>query len=208
MKNTITLKVRGLHTPRILIWIFGFIHGKILRTGGLDPETGIISSAYVCGQINRFCKACVDRRDRAKEKLKKEWDAADDALHDYKAVSDALADIKAKTPSYENSSAEARANEVAVKRRVDCEKELLTLRKRLSGISNAICAEIGNAHDQIEATSHLLLSAFACYGHGMIMRPLFPNNLPAVPLGDPRSEILNGREHTWNAIRSILNLEK
>lgn len=45
MTRTI-LPMKGLGTPRLLLWCRGFLHGKLLRTGGADPR-GVITSTYV-----------------------------------------------------------------------------------------------------------------------------------------------------------------
>ena len=53
-KTKTVLPMKGLRTPRIFLWILGFIHGKVLHTGGLDPETGTITSGYITGQSDVF----------------------------------------------------------------------------------------------------------------------------------------------------------
>lgn len=65
--NKTALPMKGIHTPRFFIWFRGFWHGKIIHTGGIDPETNTIASGYVTGQIKRFRNACVTRREKAEE---------------------------------------------------------------------------------------------------------------------------------------------
>lgn len=77
-----TLPMKGLHTPLFFIWTKGFIHGKIIRTGGLDPETDTICSGYITGQIKRFRNACVVRREQAEGSLAEVWNKADRLLVD------------------------------------------------------------------------------------------------------------------------------
>ena len=50
-KNKPTLPMKGINSPRFFIWFRGFWHGKVIHTGGLDPETNTIASGYVTGQI-------------------------------------------------------------------------------------------------------------------------------------------------------------
>ena len=90
-KKKTVLPMKGLRTPRIFLWILGFIHGKVLHTGGLDPETSTISSGYIIGQTKRFRNACVTRRERAEEVLAKEWADADRLLIDLSNINATLA---------------------------------------------------------------------------------------------------------------------
>lgn len=203
-----TLRMKGLHMPRILIWLLGFFHGKILHTGGLDPDSQKISSAYISGQTKRFRAACVKRREKARAKLDREWTAADELIVDFKDVSSALEKLKDEPVLSNGTSTEARANEVAKKKRYSYESQLLAIKKRLSNTVNTVCSEIHKANDQMEATSDLLLSGFACYGHGMLMKPVFSRNLPEISFSDCTEQILKDHEITWNTIRAILDKEE
>lgn len=50
------LTVPGLKTPSILIWSFGLIHGKILKTAAIDKDTGLMVSGYTTTKANQFAK--------------------------------------------------------------------------------------------------------------------------------------------------------
>lgn len=198
------LSVKGLRSPRSFIWLRGFLHGKVIHTGGLDPETGIISSGYVTGQTKRFHNACVARREQAEVKLTKAWADADQLLIDLAAVSSALADSgKSQNPHIE-SSAQARANERVAELYASREAERQSILKSLASIANGIRAEFNFAHDQMEATAEALLSTFSCYGHGLLMKPIYTRNLPAINYEDCAKQILTGHEDIWNAIISTL----
>ena len=203
-----TLQLKGLCTPRIFLWLRGFIHGKIIHTGGLNPETNTISSGYITGQTKRFHNACVARRELAAEKLKKEWADADQLLIDLANVSAELADTNDLHKLAHESSAQARANEKAASRRASREAERLTILKRLSDIANTIQAELDQTHDELEATAEMLLSTFSCYGHGLIMKPVYDYNLPSVSYENCAKMILESHEGTWNAIVSVLEEAK
>lgn len=64
-KNQPVLHMKGIHTPEIFIWFHGLWHGKIIHSGGLDPETNCIAFAYVTAQIKNFRKACILRFEKA-----------------------------------------------------------------------------------------------------------------------------------------------
>lgn len=76
--------------------------------------------------------------------------------------------------------------------------------KKLAQLANDIRAEFGSAHDQMEATAEILSSTFACYGHGLLMKPIYDYNLPGITYEDCAQQILNNHEDTWNAVISIL----
>lgn len=206
--KTKTLKMKGLRIPRILLWIHGFFHGKILHTGGIDLETQRLSSAYVSGQAKRFHAACVDRRKQARAKLEHEWADADELIEDFKNISSALERIDEDHAPSNGTSADARSKEATQKRRNSFESDLLSIKKRLSNIVNAVNAEIHEANDQMEATSDLLQSNFACYGHGMLMKPVHLRNLPEVSYTDCSEQILKDHKSTWDAMKTILNYEE
>ena len=60
------LRVRGLHTPRLCLWLLGRSH-RLLRTGCLDRETGRAESAYMTGQVKRFQSAAVLRLSKSEK---------------------------------------------------------------------------------------------------------------------------------------------
>lgn len=199
-----TLPMKGTRTPRFLIWLRGFLHGKVIHTGGLDPETNTISSGYLTAQTKFFRNACIARREQAEAKLTKSWSDADQLLIDFAAVSSALLDSGKSQSSLRESSTQARANERAAAKRVSREAERQAILKRLANIVNDIRAEFNSAHDQMEATAELLLSTFSCYGHGLLMKPVYAHNLPVIAFEDCVKQILSSHEDTWNAIVSVL----
>ena len=60
------------------------------------------------------------------------------------------------------------------------------------------------ADNNMEATAEILSSTFACYGHGLLMKPIYDYNLPGITYEDCAQQILNNHEDTWNAVISIL----
>lgn len=199
-----TLSMKGISTPRVFIWFRGFMQGRIIHTGGLDPETNIITSGYVTGQTKKFRKACVTRREIAEQKLAKLWCNADELLFDYSAVTSALARAGENLYSHCESNAQTRFNERATEKRMSCEAERQTILKNLAQIANDIRLEYNTAHDQMEATAELLAAAFACYGHGLLMKPVYAHNLPTIKFEDCADQIIVNHQDTWDAIVSII----
>lgn len=206
-KNRSTLYVRGLHTPRILVWFLGLLHGKILHTGGLDPDNEKISSAYISGQIKRFHKACDCRLDRARKRLFNDWGTAEKLLIDYGNVYNAIVELDGKK-SIPATAAEARTAEVGEQKRGALNDRLTSIRKSLASIANTIRSEMDNVRDQMDATSDLMLSVFASYGHGLLLKPVYSRYLPDVTLRDTDNDILQGRENTWSTMISMLDKDK
>ena len=198
------LPMKGIRTPCFFIWFRGFWHGKVIHTGGLDPKTNTIASGYVTGQIKRFRNACVKRREKAEEKLSRVWSMADELLIDYAAITTALAASGKSQDFHSESNAQARSNERAAEKRASRESERQRILKKLSQLANDIRAEYGSAHDQMEATAEVLSSTFACYGHGLLMKPIYDYNLPGITYEDCAQQILNNHKETWDAVISIL----
>lgn len=202
-KTATVLPMKGLHTPRFLIWCKGFLHGKILHTGGLDPETNTLSSGYITSQTKRFRHACVLRREVAETKLTKAWTEADQLLIEYSTLSAALADSGGQNARSE-TSAQARARERAAGKRASRKADRQTILKNMAGLVNVIRGEYDTAHDQMEATAESLLSVYACYGHGLLMKPIYQNVLPELLYEDCADQILTAHESTWNALVTIV----
>lgn len=201
-KTATVLPMKGLHTLRFLIWCKGFIHGK-LRTGGLDPETNTLSSGYITGQTKRFRNACIVRREEADAKLTNAWTEADQLLIEYSTLSAALADSGGQDARSE-TSAQARAHERAAGKRANRKADRQTILKNMAGLVNTIRGEYDTAHDQMEATAESLLSVYACYGHGLLMKPIYQNVLPELLYEDCADQILTAHESTWNALVTIV----
>lgn len=205
MKKVInTLHMKGIRTPRFFVWCKGFLDGKITHTGGIDPETNIITSGYVTGQIKHFRHACITRRETAEAKLAELWCKADELMIDYATVTSALEKAGRSQSSAVESNAQIRANERAAAKRASNKAERKVILKNLAKLANDIRAEYDSAHDQMEATAELLASVFACYGHGLLMKPVYTHNLPTITYEDCVKQIIVNHEETWNAIISIL----
>lgn len=198
------LSMKGIHTPHFFIWIRGFWHGKVIHTGGLDPETNTIVSAYVTGQIKCYRNSCIIRRKKAEVKLSKVWSTADELLIDYAAITAALTELSKSQNSQCDSNAKARSDEMAAEKCTSLENERQDVLKKLAQLANDIRAEYSSAHDQMEATAEILSSIFACYGHGLTMKPVNDQNLPGINYEDCAKQILINHEDTWNTIISIL----
>lgn len=199
-----TLRVRGIRCPRILIWLRGLIHGKLLHTAGVDPETGRLASGYVSGQTGRFRLACVARRDLAERRLEKSWAEADRVLLALPGAVEAMEAISVPPKVPGETGAQARTRERAAALRAAAEEKLLELLRQLSDLYNDILKEYNHAADQMEATADRLLSCFAAYGHGATLRPVFDGMLPDVSADGCADAILSYHAGSWNQLTEAL----
>ena len=205
MSKKTALPMKGFHKNRFFLWTLGLIHGKIIRTGCLDPESNTISSGYVTRQVENFHSACVARRDRAEQKLSEQWRDADLLRLEYAEETEVLA----RTGGGRNAPADAdasllRAEEKAAGAYASHVAKRQNILRELSRIANEIRSEQNTAQAEMEATAEVLLSAFASYGHGMLMKPIHRHNLPAISYENHARRIVDNHEDTWNAIEAIL----
>ena len=210
-KKTI-LHVKGIHTPRLIIWAKGFFHGKILHSGGLDLETKKLSSSFITGQINSYREACVVCRDQAEKKLASKWAEADQLLIDYVSVMSALELDKAENDQHSIdgiiTSAQARAKQRAAEKRASLLADRQDILKAMAGIASDINSHYLTAHAQMEATAEALMSTFSAYGHGLLLKPVFPHSLPDLSFNDCSDQIILNHITTWDAMLKILEKEE
>lgn len=206
-KNRISMK--GLHTPRICLWIGGFVHGKILHTGGIDPENNTISSAYITGQMKRFEGACILRLADAEASLAKDWETAEHLLIDYENVMFQLSSTMDFTVfSQKSTSEEERSREKEALNRAALTAQQLVIKKQLADISSHVLNRTHQAYSDMEATGDQLLGCLSAYGHGMLLKPISPSLLPKIHLENYSDRLLQEHQQTWNEMLTILEKTK
>lgn len=183
-----TLPMKGVHIPRVLLFLLGFIHGR-LHTAQI--EGGVIASAFLVGQIQGFHMACTVRCMEATRILYDEWKNADKLLLEFKTLLE-LPEAKA------SESNKARAKEQAQVKRHAILTELVQ-------IANTVRAESEMAYGQMEATAHMLMSCFAAYGHSVLMKPISEKNLPEIQYKNYSEKIL--KETTWSRLDKTIEEE-
>ena len=57
----------------------------------------------------------------------------------------------------------------------------------------------------MEATAHMLMSCFAAYGHGVLMKPISEKNLPEIQYKNYSEKIL--KETTWSRLDKTIEEE-
>lgn len=55
-----TLKVKGLRTPRVIVFLHGAVDGRVTKKAGINPQNGVIESAYISQNLLQYKQACHD----------------------------------------------------------------------------------------------------------------------------------------------------
>ena len=173
-----TLRIKGMRVPRVFIWLHGFFQGRIIKTAGVDEETGCICSGYVEGKRRLFNELSSNRVKQLELELKAVRAEAFDLMAQYASVkrnltTDIMAD-KATTID------EKRVAERCASRRADYTKHYEKIIERLGEIDSKIRSSELNAREELDATASCLQSIFATYGHGMMLHPIQSRYIPPV----------------------------
>lgn len=173
-----TLKIRGMGLPRFFIWILGLIHGHILKTAAVDPETGYICSAYVTGKCKLFNEQSSNRVKKLENELKAVRAEAFDLMAEEAKLRKRLEeDIVAKPPSSVNEKRNAGR---CAARHDDYIKNHENNIRRLAEINTKIRSCELQAREELDATAAALQSRFATYAHGMLFCPVHSSLIPPV----------------------------
>lgn len=173
-----TLKIRGMGLPRLFIWILGFIHGRILKTAAVDPETGYICSAYVTSKCKLFNEQSLNRIRKLENELKAVRAEAFDLMAEEAQLRKRLEeDIIDKPPSSINEK--RNAGRCAARHDGYIKNHENNVR-RLAAIDAKIRSCELQAREELDATAAALESRFATYGHGMLFCPVQSSLIPPV----------------------------
>lgn len=204
--NRTTLPVKGMSAPTFWIWLLGVIHGRLLHSAGIDPDSETITSGYVVKMIKRFFSACAVRADSGREKLKKAWEEAEYALTVLEACEPALAAGQRMLPEGE-IGAQAREREKAARNLAEARAKREHAMQQLTANKSMIQDELLHAQNQADATAERLLSLFSAYANGALRKPVRQRDLPELPRQDMAARILaapnaveSGMEDAWRRI--------
>ena len=204
------LPIKSLWLPRAFYWILGIIHGRILHTAAIDPDSETLTSGFVVNMTKRFAEGCITRADRGRENLKEYWPDANCAVSEIAACDASLSQEPKETPS-NVSGALARAREARARKHVDTLAKRAEAMSRLITSKDAIQDELAHAQNQVDATAERLLSVFGSYAHGVLRKPVRQRDLPVLSVENMTARILAapnpveaGREDDWRAIQELI----
>lgn len=195
-----TLKLKGLKTPKLFLFIHGFTNGR-MKTAAVDSESGNLNSAYIHGKIYLFDKLCHDhviQLDRELSEVRTEaealilelnelvipaeYRATDTVAHSAREakVVDSVTAAQASRTAVANAEKAAQAasqrkqeRENILARRAWIIRRLVAIREKLA-LEEHICSE------ELAVTADALRNCFCAYGHGALLKPIDPSYIPPV----------------------------
>lgn len=197
MKNK-KVKMKGLATPTIMVFMHGFFDGRF-RAAGLDQDSGLLNSAYVNGKTDLFYKYCSERVDRLEtdiaavctdaEKLLLELKDMPEKIRKIRVTEEEPVKLPKKLPDSMEEAQIARADaRKAAKAKVDAEqskanKNQMETRKieilqQLVMIRDRILNKETNCRNELSATSFALKERLCVYGHGVLLKPVLHRYIP------------------------------
>lgn len=177
MKKKKTLSIKGLRTPRILIWLLGLFHGKILRAGTIDPDSNLLCSSYITSKSKLYQEYCHKRIGVLEEELKNLRTEASCLMFENKTLQSQLSTLVVDTtPAESNQQKRIAARVATLRSNALSRKDAILL--RLSEISEEIRSKEIACSEELAAMAEALQSRFSTYGQGMLLRPLFQKLVP------------------------------
>lgn len=225
MKKAKTLKLKGLQTPRPIIFIHGFMDGRT-KTVALDSQNGHLNSAYIHGRIYLFHELCKKRVIQLEKELSGIRAEAQTLILELKNITLPLAHStpevdrpdsqRPATIAASRSSRAAAAEADKVKKandRLKTERENILARRawiiqRLIKIQEQISLSERVCIEEMEATSNALKNCYCTYGHGALLRPIQPSYIPTVAYDGFLDAYFNARNELSQKISNILNKEE
>lgn len=169
-------KIRGIRTPRWIIFAMGFINGKILKTAGLDFETGLINSSYIIAKTKAFESYCHDRIAIMEETMGIERDNARKQM-----IEDQALCLKLKKVENEESFPTTIGTR-DYERQKCFEKDIILRRtmitKDLSAILNNLNKEESVLVEEFQSMARKIESLFVTYANGMLLKSVSEKHIP------------------------------
>lgn len=196
MQRNKTLTLKGLRTPRPVLFVRGFVNGR-MKTADLDQENSRLSSAYVSGMTCLFNEYCQKRVAKLETDLSAVRMEAEALLLELQALPEAeAAEVPAEAPGLPDklpetvaeaqhlrSAAKASSQAAEFSSRVLEKQEATAARRatilgRLSEIKSRIAAKEQVCCQELGAASEALRARFCTYAHGVLMRPIRTRYIP------------------------------
>lgn len=177
MKEKKVLSIKGLRTPRILIWLLGLLHGKILRAGTIDPDSNLLCGSYITSKSKLYQEYCYKRIGMLEEELKGLRIESSCLMFEDDTLQAQLSALVVDTaPAESNQQKRIAARTSAIRSSALARKDAVL--RRLSEISEEIRSKEMACSEELAATAEALQSRFSTYGHGMMLRPVFQKVIP------------------------------
>lgn len=187
------LKLIGLKTPRCLVFLYGFVNGR-MKTAGINGEHGYLDASYIHGRIHLFDELCKKRISQLEKELSEARVEAETLMLELPSLTcpaqpqnTGAASGAGKLPETVTRRDEAAAAKRFAERqdiwKQQCEevlarrswiiRRLVKIREQLT-LSEWVCAE------ELSAVAHALQERFCIYCHGALLKPVHPGYIAPV----------------------------
>lgn len=164
------IKMQGSHTPTPIIFVHGFINGRV-KSAGIDQDTNALNSSYVNAKLNVFYKFAKEKVGRLQQETSAICQEAEQLLFELRNLrKDAIKlDLE---KSYIDSQ---RLRQLA---RIKKRKE--EIQKRLVQIHTCILLKEDKCRNDIDIAANKIKAQFFTYAHGVTLRPVNSLQIPEV----------------------------
>ena len=185
------IRLKGDKTPRTILYLKGFLHGKIYKTAALDTDTNRLRSAYLAEKLSLLDARCHLAVQAMEEDLHDQWTEAAELITRYRLSGKTSTAPQSGTP---REQAKASAEESAKRKNAEM------LLSRLTDIHSEIISRELLLTEELQQAAHGLLSRLSAYGHGVVRHPISHENLPVPVL----QEYLTDYHTTHRPVREEL----
>jgi hypothetical protein len=195
------LALKGLHTPRPIIFIRGFLDGRF-QTAGIDQKSALLNSAYLNGELYLFNAYCKKRVIQLENDLAADRTKAETLIQElYTLSADLPADLPIRCAEAKGQAeppatlAEAQARRKAAKAaaktaealaNANAKRDALTERHKeilrsLVEIREKIQIKERTCYEELGVTAETLKARLCVYGHGVLLKqPVYTRYIPAL----------------------------
>lgn len=173
-------KIKGLNTPNIIVGFRGFWDAKVRKNAVINPDTGLLVSGYITEKISQFHAFEAGKVDDLGNEVKAVRAEASELMTEHSQIRRSLEPLPAvpdpgdvaRVRQYRQAEARNRA---ATTRMYEIESRLMSIQNKLTDREHNTLQELGHVMG-------LLRSKFSAYGHGMMLRPVSEEMIPAPTL--------------------------
>lgn len=195
-----TLKLKGLKTPKLFLFIHGFTNGR-MKTAAVDSESGNLNSAYIHGKVYLFDKLCHDRviqLDCGLSEIRTEAQTlilelnelvvpplygSNDMATNGIGSANAPDTVAAAQAGRASAASAEKAAQAAAQRKQERENILARrawIIRRLVAIREKLALEERICSEELAATADALRNCFCAYGHGALLKPINTTYIPLI----------------------------
>ena len=221
------IKLRGLHTPKLILFLHGFFDGRF-KGAAIDPETNILNSAFMYQRIfqyNEFCEKNLVKMESDLEGIRTE---AENLMEELKEINIFQTEkkeiifsdyVKQKIPSTTTEAQQYRNEARSEKKENQRKKQLqeehnkmsskkTTIIRRLIEIQNSISTKENITERSMMSVAEALKASLCPYCHGAILKPLYEHYIPQIGCSLQLKKYQEKHKDFNEKISTVLNREE